>query len=54
MDSLGRLANTRQSENALESEQYDKFKTIVEVCKASGINFASMCSVNVDMAMVEL
>ena len=53
-ESLDRLSKTIQHEESLESEHYEKFKTVVEVCKASGINFAVMCSANVDMAMSSL
>ena len=35
----------------LEANQYEKFKTIIEVCKANGINFSVLCSANVDMAI---
>lgn len=41
----------RQYEDVLESDYYEKFKTIVEFCKAKGINFATMCTVNVDMTI---
>ena len=37
-----------------ESNHYDTFKPIVEVCKASGISFALMCDANVDMVMHQL
>ena len=53
-DSLNRLTATRHPEDTLESDQYDKFKTFVEVCKASGINFTVMCSANIDMAIAEI
>ena len=53
-ESLDRLSKTIQHEETLESEHYEKFKTVVEVCKASGINFAVMCSANVDMGMTSL
>ena len=41
-ESLDRLATIRQPEDMLESNHYDKFKTVIEVCKASGIKFAVM------------
>ena len=50
-DSLDRITFTRQYEEVLEVKNYDKFKTIVEVCKASGIKFSLMCTSNVDMAI---
>ena len=53
-ESLDRLSKTTQHEETLESEHYKKFKTVVEVCKASGINFSVMCSVNVYMVMTSL
>lgn len=53
-NSLAMLATTCQPEDTLESDQYDKFKTIVKVCKASGVNFSVLCSTNIDMAIAEL
>ena len=50
-DSLDRVTAVRQPEDVLESEHYEKYKTIIEVCKASGIKFSVMCSANVDMAI---
>ena len=35
----------------LEANQYEKFKTVVEVCKANGVSFSVLCSANVDMAI---
>ena len=35
----------------LEANQYEKFKTVVEVCKANGVNFSVLCSANVNMAI---
>ena len=48
IDNLGR---TIQSDTVLEANHYEKFKTIVEVCKANGINFSVLCSANVDTAI---
>ena len=50
-DSLDRLTTVIQPEDVLESEHYEKYKTIIEVCKTSGIKFSVMCSANVDMAI---
>ena len=41
-ESLDRLFKTIQHKETLESEHYDRFKTVVKVFKASGINFAVM------------
>jgi len=38
------------TQKVLEADHYEKFKTIIEVCKISGINFALLCMANVDMA----
>ena len=51
-ESLDRLSNTKQPDVGVsEANHHETFKTIVEVCKASTINFAMMCTANVDMAM---
>ena len=49
--SLNQLTSTQQHEEILDPYHYDKFKTIVEFCKAIGNNFASMCTANVDMVI---
>jgi len=51
MDRLGRV---RQPEDVQEANHYDTFKTIVEVCKTSGNNFALMRDSSVDMAIEHL
>ena len=38
----------------MDSDHYNKFKTIVEVCKASGIKLSVMCFANVDTAIKTL
>ena len=43
-----------QPENALETDHCETIKTIVEVCKTSGVNFALMCTHTVDMAISTL
>ena len=48
-DYLNRLTATQQPDDVMKSDHYNKFKTVVEVYKASGINFSVMCSANVDM-----
>ena len=53
-DSLDRLTAASQPEDVLESEHYEKFKAIIEVCEASGINFSVMYSNSVDMAIKSL
>ena len=34
-----------------ESDHYEKVKTVIEVCKASGVNFPILCTNTVGMAM---
>ena len=41
-EAMDRLGRARQPEDVQEANHYDTFKTIVEVCKASGIDFALM------------
>ena len=53
-ESLDRLGTTRQPKYISEADHYGKFKTAVDICKASKINFSLMCTTNVDMAMKEL
>jgi len=53
-ESLDRLAKTKQPDDVSEANHHEIFKTIVEVCKASTINFALMGTSNVDMAMKAL
>ena len=48
LDSLGKAI---QPENVLEADHYELVKTMVEVCKASGVNFALLCTHTVDMAV---
>ena len=51
---MDRLGKVKPPEGVQEANQYDTFKTSVEVCKANGINFALMCDANVDMATEQL
>ena len=48
MDCLG---DSRQPYGVSEVKHLETFKTIVEVCKASGVTFSLMYTVNVDTAM---
>ena len=50
-DKLGEL---KQPEHVHEVKHYETFRSVVEMCKASSINFALMCTANIDMAMKEL
>ena len=52
--SMDVLARAHQPDNVSEANHYEKFKTIVEVCKANGVNFSVLCSANVDMAIKAL
>ena len=53
-EAIDRLGITRQPDGMLEADHYKTFKTMIEICKASGINFAVICSANVYMAMKTL
>ena len=50
-ESMDRLCNLKQPEFVSESDHHENFKTMVEVCKANGINFALLFSHNIDAAM---
>lgn len=46
----GRLSNSIEPEDVLESHCYETFKKMVEVCcKASGINISALCTVSKGM-----
>ena len=45
------LGKSIQPENVLEADHYKTVKTMVEVSKASGMNFAPLCTHTVDMAV---
>ena len=50
-EALDNLVKAIQPENFLEADHYEMVKTMVEVCKASGVNFALLCTHTVDMAV---
>ena len=39
----------KQPDDSPETKDQENFKTIIEVCKASGINFSVICCANIDM-----
>ena len=49
-ESLDRLNRAIQPEDMMENYHYEMVKTVVEVCKASGVNFPLLCAHTVDMA----
>jgi len=54
-EAIDQLSRTIQpAMNVSESEHYESVKIIVEVYKASGVNFALLCTHTVDMAMKTL
>ena len=53
-DAIDRLGKTYQPEHVHETRYHDLFKTLIQVCKANNINFALMCTTNIDMAMKQL
>jgi len=50
-DDLDKLGRTRQSDEMNESEQFEKFKTVIKVYKVSGIDFPLLCTHTVDISM---
>ena len=50
-EALDILDKAIQQENILESDHYEMIKTMVEVCKASGVNFALLFTHTIDMAV---
>jgi len=53
-EALDKLGKAIPPATVLESNHYESIKTIVEVYKASGVNFAMLCTHIVDMAMTSL
>ena len=53
-NAVDKLIELKQPEHVHEVKHYESFKSIVELCKASGINFAVMCSANTNMAIKTL
>jgi len=50
-DVLDKLSKTTHPENVSKSDHYESMKTMVEVRKASGINFVVLCIHKVDIVM---
>ena len=48
---ISRASAVQPDVGVSEANHYEKFRTIIEVCKANGFNFSVLCSVNVDMAI---
>lgn len=53
-EAMDKICRARQPNDFQETNHYETFRTIVKVYKASGINFALMCDVHVDMAIAHL
>ena len=53
-EALDKLAEMKQPDDLHEVKHYKSFRSVTEMCKASGVNFATMCSANVNMAMKTL
>ena len=53
-EALDKLADMKQPDDLHEVKHYESFRSVTEMCKASGVNFATMCSANVNMAMKTL
>ena len=49
-DAIYTLGKSIQSENVPEADHYETVKTMVEVFKASGVNFPLLCTYIIDMA----
>ena len=53
-NAIDKLINMRQPDNVHEVHHYETFRSVVEMCKASSVNFALLCTANINMAMKEL
>ena len=43
-----------QPDTVHDVKHYETYKSIVAICKASKVNFALLCSENIDMALTKL
>ena len=43
-----------QLDDGHEIKHYDTFRSVVEMCKASGVDLSLLCTANIDMAMKDL
>ena len=50
-EALDSLDKAIQPENILEADHYEMMKTMVEVCKASGVDYSLLFTHTVDMAV---
>ena len=53
-NAIDKLSRLIQPEDVHEVQHYEVFRSVIEMCKASGVNFALMCTDNVNTAMKEL
>ena len=53
-DAMDKLTAMRQPDTVHEVMHYESFRSVTEMCKASTINFALLCTANVDMAIKTL
>ena len=53
-EALDKLASMKQPDDTHEVRYYESFSSVTEMCEAISINFAVMCSANVNMAMKTL
>ena len=53
-ESMDKLCTLIQPKGTSEVKHCDKFRSVVEVCKASGVNFALLCTANIDIAIKHL
>ena len=53
-NAMDKLSSLTQPDDVHEVKYYDTFRSVAEMCKASGISFSLMFTANVDMAMVNL
>jgi len=51
---LDKLTSLEQPKTIHEVKHYETFKSVVEMCKASKVNFATMCTENIDTSLVAL
>ena len=53
-DAMDKLSSLQQPDHVHEVKHYETFRSVIEMCRASGVNFAVMCSANINMAMKTL
>ena len=53
-DAIDKLSAMKQPDDVHEVKHYESFRSVTDMCKASTVNFALMCTANVDLAITTI